>query len=549
MAAIGSTARRRRRGLLALAVLCAGLGVGMGAGLARRDAEAVVGEEAMRAETDALAVAVGQARRVTARVDCERKLVGPGEVRVASAAILRGGLAAGEADVDGKLFARLGLLPAGASYADLLAGAVARDPVGFYDPSARRLYVPSFIPLAVQRPTLAHEIAHALQDQRLGLRRFLKVTADGRRGLSFDGQLARQALIEGDAAVLSMEAIEPRATFPPPLAIAEMVQRARESVSDACQRPEHPNPQPAPDAAAPPASSTPARFLCELLAFPYVEGFAFVARVRGLATWAAVDGIWARPPESTAQILHPRRYDRRQGPLELELPPLPLFLLGDRFRLARTDTLGEVVVRSWLAASGPAASARAGASAEIADRAATGWRGDRVAVYLPVAGDNGAGPDPLPDPPPRTGEGRLGGVTTPTGTGAITLTPTPTPTGTATGTPPPVPGAALAWLTAWDSEADADDFVQNATVRLAALAAAGGAAEIGLPIDAVDHPAIWRERTGDSVFAVERRGALVALLLGAPAAAVPSLGAMLEASSPARLERLRRSRATRRDSR
>jgi hypothetical protein len=511
----------------------AGLGVAMGVGLARRAAEVVVSEEAMRAETAALAVAVGKARRVPARVDWERKLVGPGEARAASAAIVRGGLAAGEADVDERLFARLGLLPAGASYADLLAGAVARDPVGFYDPSARRLYVPSFIPLADQRPTLAHEIAHALQDQRFGLRRFLKIAADGRRGLSFDGQLARQALVEGDAAVSSMEAIDPKGTFPAPLAIAELVQRARESVADGCERPERS--QSAPDASAPPAASKPARFLCELLAFPYVEGFAFVARVRGFEPWSVVDGIWARPPESTAQILHPRRYDRHQGPLELELPSLPVF--GTGFRLARTDTLGEVVVRSWLASTGPPPSARAGAPAEIADRAATGWRGDRIAVYLPAAADQIAGAD--------------GGVVTPPLAGTATGTPTPTPTGTLT-TPPtplPMPRAALAWLTAWDSDADADDFLQNAAGRLAALAAAGGAAEVARPIDAVDRPVVWRERTRDAVFAVERRGALVALLLGAPEAAVPSLGAILDASSPARLERLRRSRATRRDSR
>src|SRR2546430_14965946 len=129
---------------------------------------------------------------------------------------------------------------------------------------------------------------------------------------------------------------------------------------------------------------------------------------------------------------------------------------------------------------------------ETAERAAAGWRGDRVAIYLPALADA---------PPPAT-----------------------TPDA---GAPPPVrSAAALAWLTTWESDGDADDFLQSVTPRLAALAA-GGEVEVALPIDTAERAAVWRERGGDTVFAVQRRGTAVALLLGGPETAVASLGAML----------------------
>ena len=475
---------RRRRGWALVVSILGASAVGR---TAPQPAPPAVTEETMLVETEALARAVGEARKGRVVVDWERRLVDRAQARATAEAIVRAGVAAGggraDTDLDAQVFQRLGLLSAAdAPYADLISDAVARDPVACYDPAARRLYVPSYLPLAEQRPVLAHEIAHALQDQRFGLRRFLKITPDGRRGLSFDAELARQALIEGDAAVLALEALDPKAPFPAPPELGEVAQRAREGLAGAAaERPESP--------------VTP-RFLHELLAFPTVEGFAFVARARGRATWAAIDGIWAHPPESTAQILHPEKYDRRLAPPALEIPPLPL--MGDGLRWARAETFGELLLRVWLSS----------------ERAATGWRGDRMAIYLPVAAAA-----------PASGAAGAGG-----GDGGLTEGPAPGG------------GAALAWLTAWDGEADADDFLQTAVPRLAALAAGGAAPEPGAPADSSGgasgsasasasgsgSPVVWRARADDTIYAAARRGALVALLLGAPPAALPSLAVMLD---------------------
>jgi len=551
MLAIGSTGRPR---LLALAVPVIALlsrpapgaapaGSPAGAG----SAAGAVTERAMLDETAALARALGQARRSPFRIDWERRLVSAAEARAVAEAIVRGGVSPAEVELDEKLLQRLGLLDAGASYLDALTAALTMSgaPAGFYDPSARRLLVPSFIPLPEQRPVLAHEIAHALQDQRFGLRRFLKATPDGRRGLSFDATLARQALIEGDAAVLAMEVIDPRGTFPAPLELTEMVQRARDGLGAAfagrgvaatgpARAPSPSLSAATPEASAPALSSaavspsSPPRFLRELRAFPYIDGFAFVARARETASWATIDGMWSRPPDSTAQILHPEKYERRQDPAALELPPLPL--MGEGLRLARADTLGELLVRIWLSSPGP--TSEAPLSPAIAERAATGWRGDRVAIYLPIGLASASAPRA---PPPlaiaEASGGADGGVTPPA---------------------PNAGGVALAWLTQWDSDADAADFLDGVEPRLAALAASeGGVGAEGTPttdpIARPARPAVWRSRAGDSIFAVERRGALVALLLGAPPAALPSLGTMLDALSPRPGDRSRRPRPVKRD--
>ncbi|HET6146911.1 MAG TPA: hypothetical protein VFH68_05225 [Polyangia bacterium] len=469
---------RRRRGWALVVAGAALLAAGRDATTA--SPSPVVTEEMMLVETEALARAVGEARKGRVVIDWERRLVDRVEARAMAGAVVRGAVAAGggraDTEVDAQVFQRLGLLTPDARYADLISDAAARDPVGFYDPAARRLYVPSYIPLPDQRVVLAHEIAHALQDQRFGLRRFLKITADGRRGLSFDAELARQAVIEGDAAVLALEAVDPRAPFPAPPELGEVGQRARAGLAGAAaDRPESP------------VSPVSPRFLRELLAFPTLEGFAFIARARARASWAAIDAIWARPPDSTAQILHPERYDRGVAAAALEIPPLPL--MGDGWRWARAETFGELLIRVWLSS----------------ERAAAGWRGDRMAIYLSA----------VVAPPAGGGVGGAGG-----GDAGV-------PEAGAAGA-----GAALAWLTVWDGDADADDFLQAVVPRLAALAAGGAAPEPSGPADTSGQPAVWRARADDTIYAAARRGALVALLLGAPPAALPSLATMLDGPRP-----------------
>ncbi|MEM9691724.1 MAG: hypothetical protein AAGA56_04210 [Myxococcota bacterium] len=73
---------------------------------------------------------------------------------------------------------------------------------GFYDPEAAELYIMKGLPSALQRPTLAHEVFHGIQDQHFDLNSVRGPFTGKENG---DFILARTALIVGDATVLMLD--------------------------------------------------------------------------------------------------------------------------------------------------------------------------------------------------------------------------------------------------------------------------------------------------------------------------------------------------------
>src|SRR5262249_39954079 len=76
-----------------------------------------------------------------------------------------------EMRVESGMLKRLGLLPDAADYEKTLLDMLGEQVAGFYDPYTRTLYIADWLPLDLQRPALAHEIEHALQDQHFDLRK------------------------------------------------------------------------------------------------------------------------------------------------------------------------------------------------------------------------------------------------------------------------------------------------------------------------------------------------------------------------------------------
>src|SRR4030095_462220 len=89
---------------------------------------------------------------------------------------------------------KLGLVPADFQYAPFIVKLLTEQVAGYYDPRVQRFYLADWIELEGQKPVMAHELTHALQDQHFNLRRF----EDWPKGDS-DAELAVHALIEGDA--------------------------------------------------------------------------------------------------------------------------------------------------------------------------------------------------------------------------------------------------------------------------------------------------------------------------------------------------------------
>jgi hypothetical protein len=83
-----------------------------------------------------------------------------------------------------------------------------------------------------------------------------------------------------------------------------------------------------------------------------------------------VDAVYAHPPQSTEQILHPERYPS-DTPQVVALPPLT-DTLGSGWQLVDEDVLGEFTLRAYLDVY---------LTQRQAAQAAAGWGGDRYAVY------------------------------------------------------------------------------------------------------------------------------------------------------------------------
>ncbi|HEX7771317.1 MAG TPA: hypothetical protein VF435_02780, partial [Pyrinomonadaceae bacterium] len=87
-----------------------------------------------------------------------------------------------------------GLAPKEFAYRTFLIKLLTEQVAGYYDPKAQQFYLADWIELEGQKPVIAHELTHALQDQHFNLKRF----ENWPKGDS-DAELAAHALIEGDA--------------------------------------------------------------------------------------------------------------------------------------------------------------------------------------------------------------------------------------------------------------------------------------------------------------------------------------------------------------
>ena len=244
-----------------------------------------------------------------------------------------------------KLFIHLGLLPAGSDLEQMELDLQAGQVVGFYDPESKGLYVLSESGGVgpVQKITFSHEYTHALQDQVFGLDKLAIDTPD-----QGDRDLARTALAEGDASLAMTLWSTKNMSIPDLLAVVG-------DPSSAAQTQQL--------AKAP-------TILRESLMFPYLDGLAFVQSIYDKGGWAAVNKVYANPPDSTSQILHPELYTQQVKPVAVAVPAPPATMPG--WKLTMQDTLGELQLRIWL--EGDAAEGSLSAAVDE-------WGGDRVALY------------------------------------------------------------------------------------------------------------------------------------------------------------------------
>jgi uncharacterized iron-regulated protein len=181
---------------------------------------------------------------------------------------------------------------------------------GYYDLKKKALFLFDDIKGSYQKGVLIHEMVHALQDQHFGLDKLHDPNIGG------DAELARAALIEGDATYTMIEVLgkeQPHAAkmLSVPLEKSRNLQNA----------------------------------------FLYAQGARFVQALKKRGGWSAVDMRYRFPPQTTATILHPDQLIRTVN-------------------LGPGKAVGELgLIRLLL--SQPA-------TAAVSVKAAAGWRGDRT---------------------------------------------------------------------------------------------------------------------------------------------------------------------------
>jgi hypothetical protein len=122
-------------------------------------------------------------------------------------------------------------------------------------------------------------------------------------------------------------------------------------------------------------------FIRESLLFSYAQGNLFAISVRQAGGQKLLDYAFRKdPPRSSEQILHPEKWHgRRDDPVEVEWPDLSAALPG--FVKAAEGEMGELPIRILLR--------EALKDADRAEMASAGWGGDRFAVYQKKGEKNG----------------------------------------------------------------------------------------------------------------------------------------------------------------
>lgn len=240
---------------------------------------------------------------------------------------------------------KLGLLPPDFQLRPFIIKLLTEQVAGYYNPKAQEFYLADWIDVDGQKPVIAHELTHALQDQHFNLRRF----ENWPKGDS-DAELAAHALIEGDATLAMMEYIKRN-----PLRALAFLKSMTSSAGGSSEQIER----------AP-------RALRESLLFPYQEGLSWVGQLYQRNGWSGVSQAFKDLPQSSEQILHPEKYFVHEAPLKVNLPDVRP-LLGAGWKRIDYDVNGEwgyyLILDEYLQA------------AAESQRAAAGWGGDRCAVY------------------------------------------------------------------------------------------------------------------------------------------------------------------------
>lgn len=233
---------------------------------------------------------------------------------------------------------KLGLLPRDFNLREYMLGLYKEQVEGWYDAHSKTVYLLDWVAPDLQKPVMAHELVHALQDQSFDLEKWLNVAKDSRddtEQAALDEQrVARQSVVEGQAMVVLFDyQLSPvgQSVEDAPALVDSM----RSSIED--------------DSASMYAHAP--IYLRESLLFPYSYGMDFVRTLlakRGKQ--AAFAGVFEHPPSNTRQIMEPANYLDNEPQPQVKILALEK-VLGSAWREEDVSGIGQidlrVILRQW----------------------------------------------------------------------------------------------------------------------------------------------------------------------------------------------------------
>jgi hypothetical protein len=213
---------------------------------------------------------------------------------------------------------------------------------GFYDNKTRQMNLLDWVPIDEQKPVMAHELTHALQDQTVNLNKWddqeiqgiaKNVKEDNQHIAKDETDTAREAVLEGQAMVsfadyMLAEQGHPGKTLRDYPQLAQQMESNAGDMSDS------------------PILARAPLVLQQSLLFPYSAGLGFEEAVLMKdGTERAFAGVLQAPPNSSYEIMTPQAYLRHQAIPLMKLPDIHPMLKDAGFEPYDVGVMGELDVR------------------------------------------------------------------------------------------------------------------------------------------------------------------------------------------------------------
>ena len=234
---------------------------------------------------------------------------------------------------------KFGMLDQDFKLREFLLSLLTEQIAGFYDNKTKMMHLLDWVPIEQQKPVMAHELTHALQDQKISLTKWEDPQPEGVARNAKEDNIhiatdetgtAREAVLEGQAMV----------------SFADYLLRGTgKTLRDAPQL-AHELANGAGDASDSPVLSRAPLVLEQALLFPYNSGLTFEQQVlmQGGVT-RAFAGVLSTPPNTSAEILHPDAYLRKDPMPLLRLPDFHPLLTEKGYVPYDVGVMGELDVR------------------------------------------------------------------------------------------------------------------------------------------------------------------------------------------------------------